>query len=53
MENPKAVKDALIDEKAIHYLIGKTMEATKGMADPNLTNQIIRKKLVEWKNKEA
>ena len=53
MENPKAVKDALIDEKAIHYLVGKTMEATKGMADPNLTNQIIRKKLVEWKNKEA
>ena len=53
MENPKAVKDALIDEKATHYLIGKTMEATKGMADPNLTNQIIRKKLVEWKNKEA
>jgi len=53
MENLKAVKDALIDEKAIHYLVGKTMEATKGMADPNLTNQIIRKKLVEWKNKEA
>lgn len=50
MENPKAVKDALGDEKAIHYLIGKTMEATKGMADPELTNQIIRKRLAELKS---
>jgi len=48
-EYPKAVEDALVDEKTIHYLIGKTMEATGGKADPELTNALIRKKLSQMK----
>jgi len=44
-ENPKAVRDALQNEKAIHYLIGQLMRKTRGKADPQLTNQIIREKL--------
>jgi aspartyl-tRNA(Asn)/glutamyl-tRNA(Gln) amidotransferase subunit B len=45
MENPKAVKDALTDEKAIHYLIGQLMKLTRGKADPALANKIVREKL--------
>jgi len=45
VENPKAVKDALIDEKAVHFLVGQLMKATKGKADPQLANQIIRERL--------
>jgi aspartyl-tRNA(Asn)/glutamyl-tRNA(Gln) amidotransferase subunit B len=44
-ENPKAVRDALIDEKAVHFLVGKLMKETKGKADPQLANQTIREKL--------
>jgi len=43
--NPKAVEDALTDEKAVHFLVGQLMKATKGKADPKLANQIIREKL--------
>ena len=45
MENPRAVEDALIDEKTIHFLVGQLMSETKGKADPQLANQIIREKL--------
>jgi aspartyl-tRNA(Asn)/glutamyl-tRNA(Gln) amidotransferase subunit B len=48
-ENPKAVKDALVDEKTAHYLIGLLMKATKGKADPALANQIVKEKLEETK----
>mgnify|MGYP003876399279 CR=1 FL=1 len=48
-ENPKAVKDALADEKAVHYLIGQVMKATRGRADPQITNELVRKKLAELK----
>jgi len=44
-ENPKAVQDALIEEKAAHYLVGQVMRATKGKADPELTNRIVKDKL--------
>ena len=44
-ENPKAVRDALVDEKAVHFLVGQLMRATKGKADPQLANQIIRERL--------
>jgi aspartyl-tRNA(Asn)/glutamyl-tRNA(Gln) amidotransferase subunit B len=44
-ENPKAVQDALAEEKAIHYLVGQVMKATRGRADPELTNQIVKEKL--------
>ncbi|MEM1514881.1 MAG: Asp-tRNA(Asn)/Glu-tRNA(Gln) amidotransferase subunit GatB [Candidatus Bathyarchaeia archaeon] len=44
-ENSKAVKDALSDEKAVHYLVGQLMKLTKGKADPSLANKMIREKL--------
>jgi aspartyl-tRNA(Asn)/glutamyl-tRNA(Gln) amidotransferase subunit B len=52
-KNPKAVKDALLDEKAVHFLVGQLMKATKGKADPQLANQIIREKLEFVKEKES
>jgi len=39
------VEDALTDEKAVHFLVGQLMKATKGKADPKLANQIIQEKL--------
>ncbi|RLI02836.1 Asp-tRNA(Asn)/Glu-tRNA(Gln) amidotransferase GatCAB subunit B [Candidatus Bathyarchaeota archaeon] len=44
-ENPKAVKDALVDEKAAHYLIGQLMKATQGKADPILSSRMIMERL--------
>jgi len=52
-ENSKAVKDALLDEKAVHFLVGQLMKATKGKADPQLANQIIRERLGFMKAKES
>ncbi|MEX2720039.1 MAG: Asp-tRNA(Asn)/Glu-tRNA(Gln) amidotransferase subunit GatB [Candidatus Wukongarchaeota archaeon] len=46
-ENPKAVKDAKKDKKAINYLVGKIMEKTKGRADPKITQKIVKKMLKE------
>jgi aspartyl-tRNA(Asn)/glutamyl-tRNA(Gln) amidotransferase subunit B len=52
-ENKKAVEDALKDEKAINYLIGQLMKATKGRVDPILANEMVKEKLlkVSIKNK--
>ncbi len=44
-ENPMAVEDALADEKAVHFLVGQLMKETRGKADPELANQIIRERL--------
>jgi aspartyl-tRNA(Asn)/glutamyl-tRNA(Gln) amidotransferase subunit B len=44
-ENPKAVRDALVDEKAAHYLIGQLMKATRGKADPVLSSRMIMERL--------
>jgi len=44
-KNPKAVEDALANEKAIHFLIGQLMRATRGKADPELANKMIRERL--------
>jgi len=52
-ENPKAVEDALTDEKAAHFLVGQLMKETKGKADPQLANQIIREKLEQIKTRRA
>jgi len=52
-KNLKAVKDALLDEKAVHFLVGQLMKETKGKADPQLTNQIIRERLESMKAKES
>ncbi len=52
-ENPKAVQDAKKDKKAINYLVGKIMEKTKGRADPEITQKIVRKKLEENRKKST
>jgi aspartyl-tRNA(Asn)/glutamyl-tRNA(Gln) amidotransferase subunit B len=44
-ENPKCVEDALIDEGAVHFLVGQLMKKTKGKADPQLANKVIQEKL--------
>jgi len=44
-EFPSAVKDALTDEKAVHYLVGQVMKRTEGRADPQLANKLIRERL--------
>ena len=44
-ENPKAVRDALRDEKAAHYLMGQLMKATQGRADPILSSRMIMDRL--------
>jgi len=50
-ENPQAVKDALRDEKAVNFLIGQLMKATKGRVDPELANNVVRRKLSSVKIK--
>ena len=44
-EKPTAVQAAIKDPNAINYLVGLTMKATKGQADPKVINQVIRMKL--------
>jgi len=53
VENTKAVRDALVDEKAVHFLVGQIMKETKGKADPQLANQIIRERLETIKGKNS
>lgn len=42
-----AVQDALKNEKAINFLLGKVIQSTKGRADPKLATELIRKKLAD------
>ena len=44
-ENPNAVQDALKDEKNVNFLIGQLMKITRGKADPELSNNLMREKL--------
>ncbi|MDW8045315.1 MAG: Asp-tRNA(Asn)/Glu-tRNA(Gln) amidotransferase subunit GatB [Nitrososphaerota archaeon] len=44
-ENERAVKDALMNEKAINYLMGCVMKESGGKIDPNVVLQIIRQRL--------
>jgi len=44
-EHPKAVKDALEDEKAVRFLVGQMMKETGGTADPQLANTLVRDRL--------
>ncbi len=44
-ENPEAVEDALVQDKARNYLVGQVMKKTRGSADPEITNRIIAAKL--------
>ena len=48
-EYPKAVQDALVDERAVNYLVGQLMKLTAGRADPKLANQIVKQKLSKAK----
>ena len=43
--NPKAARDALTDEKAVHFLVGQVMRLTNGTADPEVTYDLVRRKL--------
>ncbi len=43
--NPKAVRDAIKDEKAVRFLVGQLMKETQDKADPHLANTLIRDKL--------
>ena len=51
-ENKKAVEDALVDENAVHFLIGQLMKETKGKADPQIVNRILRKKIEQKRKNE-
>ncbi|MGC9148772.1 MAG: Asp-tRNA(Asn)/Glu-tRNA(Gln) amidotransferase subunit GatB [Sulfolobales archaeon] len=44
-DNPKAVEDVKKNPKAINFLVGQVMKLTKGRADPDKINRIIRRKL--------
>ncbi len=46
-QNPKAVRDAIEEDVAVHYLVGQLMRLTRGTADPALANEIIRKRIRE------
>jgi aspartyl-tRNA(Asn)/glutamyl-tRNA(Gln) amidotransferase subunit B len=45
IEEQKAVSEAKQNPDTINYLVGKVMKKTKGKANPNLTLDIIRKRL--------
>jgi len=48
-ENPKAVRDAIENPKAINFLIGAIMKKTSGRADPQKTREIVIRLLEEYK----
>ncbi|MEM2210538.1 MAG: Asp-tRNA(Asn)/Glu-tRNA(Gln) amidotransferase subunit GatB [Nitrososphaerales archaeon] len=48
-ENEKAVKDALVNEKAVNYLMGCVMKNSSGRIDPNIVLQIIKQRLNQIK----
>ena len=45
-QEKKAVEEAKINPQTINFLVGKVMQKTKGKADPALTLNIIKKKLL-------
>lgn len=44
-DNPKAVQDATADPKAIGFLVGQVMQASKGKANPKIVSDLIAKYL--------
>src|SRR5579875_1770013 len=44
-ENPDAVEDAKRDQEAVNYLIGQIMKKTRGRADPDVANKVVRQLL--------
>jgi len=45
-QEKKAVEEAKINPQTINFLVGKVMQKTKGKADPALTLNLIKKKLL-------
>jgi len=52
-ENPKAVRDALENPKALNYLVGMVMKKTRGRADPSKTVEILKKLLEGYREKKS
>ncbi len=52
VEHKKSVHDALVNKKAIHYLIGQVMRKTGGKADPEITHRIVLEMLEKVKRGE-
>ena len=52
-ENRKAVEDAFTNEKAVHFLIGELMKATRGRADPSIANEMVRERLRQLKESKT
>jgi len=46
-ENPKAVGDAKSKSEAVNYLVGQIMKKTRGRADPELANIVVKELLRE------
>ncbi len=44
-EEPQAVEQAKSNPQTINYLVGKVMQKTKGKADPQLTLNLLKKKI--------
>lgn len=44
-EEPQAVEQAKSNLQTINYLVGKVMQKTKGKADPNVTLNLLKKKI--------
>ncbi|MEM2448914.1 MAG: Asp-tRNA(Asn)/Glu-tRNA(Gln) amidotransferase GatCAB subunit B, partial [Candidatus Bathyarchaeia archaeon] len=51
--NPKAVEDALVNEKAIHFLVGQIMRMTQGKADPSLVRELVEDRLGKLKSNRS
>ena len=50
--NPQSVADYLGGkEKALGFLVGQTMKAMKGKAEPGMVNQMLREKFAEQAGK--
>jgi aspartyl-tRNA(Asn)/glutamyl-tRNA(Gln) amidotransferase subunit B len=49
-ENPKAVRDAQTDQDAVNFLVGQIMRKTRGRADPEVANRVVKQLLGEQSN---
>lgn len=52
-ENPKAVKDALENPKAVNFLVGMVMRKTGGKADPVITRKLVEERLKTIQTKSS
>jgi len=46
-EEPQAVEQAKSNPQTINFLVGKVMQKTKGKADPKLTLDLLKKKIIQ------